>query len=257
MTSVKCIIAEDEPLAQKQIERLMQQYGKRRLDLIAVCSNGLEVINKLKEDSIDLIFLDLHMPETTGDALLELIPDVRIHGQNLPYIIITSSHDRSYSKLANTPLGGQIIDFLTKPVNEERFNKAVDKVIKHMPAGTLAVKRRWGNETRLIETAIELPCIICISSKGPVLTLRHLKNGALGYENANNIETFQTQSHTLTELEALLPRQMFFRIHSSHIVYRNAIAGMSTEFVFLKDKKQLSLARDRKEAFSNWYSNHV
>ncbi len=112
---IKCLIVDDEPLAREGIA----EYVKRLdfLELSGMCDSAVAAIQFLKENQIDLIFLDIQMPVLTGLDFVKTLP-------NLPKIIFTTAH-------ANYALQGfelNAADYLLKPISFERFLKAVNKV---------------------------------------------------------------------------------------------------------------------------------
>ncbi len=108
-----CLIVEDEPLARN----LMTQYVLKvpSLELVQACANPLEAISILRETHIDILFLDVQMPEITGITLLKVV-------QQKPYIILTTA----YSEYALEGYELDVMDYLLKPITFERFLKAVE-----------------------------------------------------------------------------------------------------------------------------------
>ncbi|NJI71990.1 response regulator transcription factor [Sphingobacterium kitahiroshimense] len=114
MRKVYCVIADDEELAREVIENYISKVNE--LVLVASCSNGSEVYNVLQNNTIDLLFLDIEMPELTGIALLKTL-------KNLPAVIITTA----YREYAVEGFDLNVLDYLLKPISFERFLKAIDK----------------------------------------------------------------------------------------------------------------------------------
>ncbi len=108
MEKIKCIIADDELLQQEILESYINKVEK--LQLISNCGNGVEVFNVLKNQSIDLLFLDIQMPLLTG---LELLKSLRI----APKVIFTTA----YRDFALEGYELNILDYLLKPISFERF----------------------------------------------------------------------------------------------------------------------------------------
>ncbi len=113
---LKSIIVDDEIMARTSLQRLCSK--REELDLLAVCENAEEALEKLKENEIDLIFLDIEMPGLSGLELLEQI-DV------MPQVIFTTSK----KEYAYEAYEYEITDFLKKPILQPRFNKAVEKAV--------------------------------------------------------------------------------------------------------------------------------
>src|SRR5258705_3941923 len=113
----KCIIADDEPLAREVISKYVTQIPS--LQLVGECSNAIQVIEAIKQNDVDLIFLDIQMPEISGTDLIRIL-------KNPPYIIITTAF-QEYS-LEGYEL--DVVDYLLKPIKFERCLKAVPKALR-------------------------------------------------------------------------------------------------------------------------------
>src|SRR5258708_18927414 len=113
----KCIIADDEPLARKVISKYIMRIPSLRL--VGECANAVQVVEMIQQQEVDLIFLDIQMPEISGIDLVKML-------KNPPYIIITTAF-QEYS-LAGYEL--DVVDYLLKPIKFERFLKAVTKVLR-------------------------------------------------------------------------------------------------------------------------------
>ena len=112
---ISCIIVEDEPLA---LKRTMEYVGKiPYLNLLQSFDNGFEAIGFLREQHVDLMFLDIKMDELTGIQLLESI-------ENKPHVIVTTA----YSEYALKGYELNVTDYILKPFTIERFIQAVEKV---------------------------------------------------------------------------------------------------------------------------------
>ena len=112
---LNCVIVEDEPLARN----LLTEYVRKipSLNLIEACSSPIMALEVLRKNSIDVLFLDVQMPELTGISLLKVL-------QKRPLVILTTA----YSEYALQGYELDVVDYLLKPITFERFLKAVDKV---------------------------------------------------------------------------------------------------------------------------------
>src|SRR4051812_36979123 len=111
---INCIIIEDEPLAQERIKAYVSRLPY--LNLLSVFGNGIEALAYLKENKIDLVFLDINMDELSGIQLLE---STKIESE----VIITTAYDEYALKGFDL----NVTDYLLKPFTFERFIQAVDK----------------------------------------------------------------------------------------------------------------------------------
>ncbi len=112
---MNCIAVDDEILALKKIQRFAEKIDY--LNLLGTFDNALSTFSFLRENKVDLIFLDIQMDEFTGIQLLETLKDP-------PYVILTTAYDEYALKAYEL----DVIDYLLKPIPFERFIKAVEKV---------------------------------------------------------------------------------------------------------------------------------
>ncbi|MCP4217538.1 MAG: response regulator transcription factor [bacterium] len=129
---LKCMIVDDEPLAQRVLEKYVSSLPS--LELVKKCSTAIEAISFLHENSIDLMFLDIRMPELTGLDMLKTLNDP-------PGVIITTA----YSEYAIEGYEYSVIDYLLKPIAFDRFLKAVNKAISKADATSAAGKDDEGD----------------------------------------------------------------------------------------------------------------
>ncbi len=113
---IKCIIVEDETLAQQVIESHLKKID--RFELVSVCNNALEAKEVLNTQEVDLIFLDIRLPGMTGLNFLRSL-------QNPPLVVLTTA----YAEYALKSYEFNVIDYLLKPISFERFSKAVNKIV--------------------------------------------------------------------------------------------------------------------------------
>lgn len=116
MSKLRCILADDEPIARKILEDYIGELD--RLILVKSCSNAMEVMETLQSETVDLLFLDINMPKLSG---LELI---KVLTKPMPDVIITTA----YPNYAVEGFELSVTDYLLKPFSFERFIKAVMKV---------------------------------------------------------------------------------------------------------------------------------
>jgi two-component system LytT family response regulator len=204
--TIRCHIIEDEPMACK----LLQLYVSKLpiLQLIAVSDNPLHALQSLKTNPADLLFLDIRMPEMTGLAFLEVLP-------NRPLAILTTA----FSEFALQSYDLDVVDYLKKPITFERFVKAVGKAeqrlqhtgsAKENPAGTvdyIFVKEG----TRYVKVNI-----------GDIIYIEGLKNYVTIYTPTQKIISLQR----LKALEDQLSPDRFIRVHNSYIVAKAAVSSV-------------------------------
>ena len=117
--TISCVITDDEPIAQE----ILQDYveGVSFLNLVNVCSNALETFSVLQQEQVDLLFLDIQMPEINGLDFLKSL-------KNPPEIIITTA----YPEYALESYDLDVVDYLLKPISKERFLHSIEKAQKNL-----------------------------------------------------------------------------------------------------------------------------
>jgi DNA-binding LytR/AlgR family response regulator len=211
---LKCIIIDDEELARAIIEQYCSKLD--HLEVVNQFDNALDSIQYLNNNKIDLVFLDIHMPELNGFDFIDSL-------NNPPNIILTTSD----SELALNAFEYKcIVDYLVKPIVLPRFIKAVTKIEKPKTTN----KTNNNNEDidmyinidrRLVK--IHIPDIYLIEAKGDYI----------------NIKT-ETKSHivhtTMKNIEKKLPDNLFLKIHRSFIINTKKIIDIEDNSVLIKNE---------------------
>jgi two-component system, LytTR family, response regulator len=205
--SLKCLIVEDEPLARN----LLTEYVKKipYLHLIDACSDPLTALEVLRKNEIDVLFLDIQMPEITGITLLKTL-------QKKPYVVLTTA----YSEYAIESYELDVVDYLLKPVTFDRFLKAVDKVnqrisVPKQPATANAATKEELSPFVFVKDGTKLVKI----RWDDILYVEGLKDYVTIHTKTQKVVTLQR----LKTLETQLPADRFIRIHHSYIISLNAI----------------------------------
>jgi len=212
-----CIIIDDEKMARVIIKTLCNKV--KSLNVISEFSNAMQAIKFLNENSIDLIFLDIHMPDFNG---LDLIKTLK----NPPKIILTTSDPKFAIEAFEYDF---IVDYLLKPIELPRFEKAITKAQKHRgsevtPNGTtsdLGINNDLyvNIDRRLIK--IDLPSIYLIEAKGDYI---HIKTEDKDY----------VVHSTLKKIEEKLPVSLFIKVHRSYIINIKKIIDIEDNSVLIK-----------------------
>lgn len=195
---IKCIIVDDERLAQQVIQNHLQKIPG--FQIMAVCNNAIEAATALRNFEVDLIFLDIQLPGITGLNFLRSLSDP-------PLVILTTA----YAEYAVESYEFSVIDYLLKPISFERFKKAINKIND----GRLFVqnnleKDNTSSEHIFIKSGnkffkINFPEIIYIEAMKDYLKI---------HTGEYKLVTLQTMS----EMEKILPPKQFIRVHKSFIV---------------------------------------
>jgi len=209
---IKCIIVEDETLAQQVLQSHLQMTD--RFELLAVCNNALEARDVLNNRDIDLMFLDIQLPGMTGLHFLRTL-------QNPPLVVLTTA----YSEYAVESYEFNIIDYLLKPISFERFCKAVNKIVDGRLL-TQPAKERESQSTDHIFVKSNSKFIKVNFSE--IIYIEGMKDYLKVHARDYKLVTLQT----MNEMEKILPPRQFMRVHKSYIVavsHIKSIYGNSIE----------------------------
>lgn len=217
---IKCLIIDDEPLAQRILERYTEEISS--LEVVKKCNTAFEAIEVLKEQKIDLVFLDINMPKLSGLEFLRSLT-------NPPLVIITTA----YAEYAIQGFELDVVDYLMKPFGMERFLKAIQKVHDILkPKELPSIEKNSGDNQ-------EDQYIFVKSSKK---TYRISLNDILYVEALGDYVKIYTTDrmiisyHSMKNLENLLSPKQFPRIHKSYIVSLSKIELIEGNQVKLKDR---------------------
>jgi two-component system LytT family response regulator len=209
VTQYTCLIVEDEPLARN----LLTEYVKKVpfLQLVKACSNPMEALEVLHNNAIDILLLDIQMPEITGITLLKIL-------QKKPLVILTTA----YSEYALESYDLDVVDYLLKPVTFDRFLKAVDKAGQRLSlSATTQVSEKEksppesGQPFVFVKDGTKLVKI----NYDDILYVEGLKDYVTIHTRLQKVVSLQR----LKALEMQLPADRFIRIHHSYIVSLKAI----------------------------------
>ena len=206
--NITCLIVEDEPLARN----LLTDYVKKvpSLELVDVCSSPLAAIEVLKQKKVDLLFLDIQMPEITGITLLKIL-------QKKPLVILTTA----YSEYALESYDFDVVDYLLKPITLERFLRAVDKVSQRLetPKTSPLQKEKLSSGENQDFIFVKDGTKLVKIRYADILYVEGLKDYVTIHTRQQKVVSLQR----LKILEELLPSNKFIRIHNSFIVALDAI----------------------------------
>jgi two-component system, LytTR family, response regulator len=217
---IKCIVIEDEPLAAEKLKDYISRLPD--LQLMKWFDDGDAAVNYLKENDIDLIFLDLHLGESSGITLME---EGAIQGR----IIVTTA----YSQYALKGYELNVADYLLKPFVFDRFEAAVRKALRKQSGEELYVMIK--SEYKLEK--VFLSDILYIEGMGDYRRI---------HTTSRRVMTLQT----FRELETLIPQTHIKRIHKSYMVNLNFVERIATDSVSLKNKMELPVSDSYRKGLS-------
>lgn len=225
---LRTLIVDDEPLAREILESYIDKIPE--IKLISSCDNAIEANDILQSNDIDLVFLDIQMPQMTGIQLLRTL-------QNPPQVIFTTA----YAEYAVDGFDLNAVDYLLKPISFERFMKAVNKV-KSLQAGQQNAGESKGEDYFFVKADKKLVKI----HYNEILYIEGLKDYVIIKKETGRVIALQT----MKSLEAKLPVNLFKRIHRSYIVNTkriNAIVGNSIELTETGKVKHIPIGKNYKD----------
>jgi DNA-binding LytR/AlgR family response regulator len=224
----KCLIVDDEPLARKLLLGYIAKIES--LELVRECSSAIEAGNFIRTTKIDLLFLDIQMPELNGMQFISTL-------KNPPSVIITTA----YRDFAPEAFDINAVDYLLKPISFERFAKSVN--------------RFFDKQTEL--TAIDNTSLVSPSAfiylKADRKSHRVMLSDIRYIESLDDYVKVHLTGSTLitreniSSLEAALPGVSFVRIHRSYIINTNFITSISADTIEI-DQKCLPMGRAFKKS---------
>ena len=231
METLSCLIVEDEPIAAEVLEDYINQVSF--LSLKGVCSDAILALDVLKKETIDVVFLDIHLPKLKGLEFLKIL-------KQRPQIILTTA----YHQYALDAFEENVVDYLLKPIEFSRFLKAVDKL-----------ETKTSNKPNVGESAQN-------SSRPFHFFNVNRKMVKVFFDEILYIESLKDYSRIITanaslvtreqigELETFFKDYPFLRIHRSYIVAVNHIHAFSATEIEVSGKT-LPIGRSYKAIVAN------
>lgn len=210
--TIKCLIVDDEQPARDLLRSYVDKIPQ--LELIGLCKSPLDALTIIQREAVDLVLLDIQMPDLKGTDMLRCITGQR------PMVIITTA----YQEYAIEGYELDVVDYMLKPISFNRFLKGIQKVLEYkewmlFKAQNLASK----------PTSLEKEYIVLKSNQklhrihfDSILYIEGMKEYAMFYTNDQNLLI-----HTsLKALEKTLPVNDFLRVHKSYIVNKTKVSNM-------------------------------
>ena len=257
---IKTIIADDEPLAREKIRNLLEEDPD--IELIGECADGIETVTAIRNQQPDLVFLDVQMPELDGFGVLKALRD-----SNMPTLIFVTAYDQYALRAFEV----HALDYLLKPFDRERFQKALQRAKEHIrkeKSGEVNEKlltlledlkseKSNNHERKYLDrlvikaggrvTFLKTEEIDCIEAAGNYIRLCIGKDSHLLRDTMNNIQT-------------KLDPEKFLRIHRSTILKIDRIKELQPWYhgeyvVTLENGKQLTSSRSYRHKLSKLLQN--
>lgn len=237
--SLKCIIVDDEPRAIEVLKEYTEQLAS--LVLLATFRNPVDAFDFVKQNTVDVIFLDINMPNLSGIQFIKLL-------SNQPAIVLTTA----YSEYAIESYQLDVMDYLLKPIEFDRFMQCANRLIdKLKPVNT--------NNDLLVST-VQLEPITYIFVKHGTKIERVEFNDILYIEGSGNYVIYHTVNGKIMALSKMsdtldtLPAQDFIRIHKSYIINWDKVKSVENNHVYI-DAVKLSISSSYKKAVFDKINN--
>ena len=241
---IRSIAIDDEPLALKRIQLYAEKIPY--LEIVALCHDTYEAMKVLEEENIDLMFVDINMPDMNG---LDFVRSIDTGN----YIVFTTAHP----EFALEGFKLNAIDYLLKPFSYEEFMKATQKVISlvdlvercHAAESVIAQNEAEAADKEVISVKadyktqlVKVADIVYLESAGEYVRL-HI-------EGSSTITTL----FRLKNMETTLPAESFLRVHRSYIVNLKRIASYTKGRIFLDNGEYIPLGENYKERFLEYFN---
>ena len=210
----KCLIVDDEQLARQLIEGYVARIPG--LELVDSCKNPLEALDRIQNESIDIVFLDIQLPELLGTEFVKLL-------RKPPAIVFITAY-RDYA-IQSYEL--DVVDYLLKPIAFERFMLSVNRAIERI-------------QLTAVEENVAEQSFITVNANHRIYKLNY--DDIIFIEGLGEYVTFHTSDKKLIVLESLkklaevLPPSLFIRTHRSYIINKSKIESLYGNQIEIQDQ---------------------
>lgn len=225
---IKCLVVDDEPLAREAIRVYIEKMPD--LDVVDECENALQAMACLRMKHVDLIFLDIEMPEIDGISFLQML-------KNIPGVIFTTA----YRNYAVDAFNLDVIDYLLKPISFERFVSAINKYYERTNKPLRAQPKVKKDTANYLNVKADRK-----TYKIDIVKIHYIESLKDYVKIVCSDESIVTHD-SLSNLEAFLNEYGFIRIHNSFLVATDKIKSFDAESVFLENK-ELPISRTYKKS---------
>ena len=246
MKTYTCLIAEDEPLAQKQMQAYISKHSN--LELVKTCSNGLDALKFLEQTPVDIVFFDIQMPQLSGMDLAKMARKMDLHFK----LVFTTA----YSEFAVESYKVEASDYLLKPFAQEDFDQCVERLKQSLEASTEGQEQHkeqdieWDSEYIFVKSNYQMRKV----ALKDILFFEGLKD---------YIQIFlKDEKHPILILTSFkkvlekLPPQHFMRIHRSFIVNLNAVEKVEKNRIIFGDR-YLPVSESNKDKFFQFLQKNM
>ncbi|HEX2845722.1 MAG TPA: LytTR family DNA-binding domain-containing protein [Chitinophagaceae bacterium] len=222
-TTIRCLIVDDEPPAREILRRYIEQVPG--LLLTAECGNALQAFALLQQQPVDLIFLDIRMPQLNGNDFLKTL-------KHPPKVIFTTA----FAEYALEGYELDIVDYMLKPVQFDRFLKAVNKAYQLTQVKIeQPLPEEKKNESFVYFRAERKMIKVMLRD---ILFIESMKDYIKVITTTSTIITKQS----ISSVEAMLPEREFIRVHRSYIASIAHIKSFTSEIIEI-GKKEIPIGK--------------
>ena len=229
MNKIRCLIVDDEELARTLLENYIQRLPF--LELVGKCKNPLEAIAILQREPVDLLLLDIQMPELSGIDFLKTLTQK-------PFTVLTTA----YEAYALEGYSLDVVDYLLKPIGFERFlqavNKVMDRIAQRQPPPATLSATAPAKDFILVKSDHKVHRLLLED----ILYIQSMREYVAYYTAAGRILSLGS----LKSLEEELPADRFMRIHKSYIVALDKVKSLEGNMLHL-GKEPLPIGASYKE----------
>ena len=222
--TIRCLVVDDEPPAREILKRYIHEMPG--LALAGECANAMQALNFLQQQPVDLVFLDINMPQLKGTDLLKIV-------RHLPKVIFTTA----FAEYALEGYELDVVDYLLKPIQFDRFVKSVHKALQ--PGNDMAANAtpapEVGQEAFVYFRADRKMVKVMLKD---IFYIESMKDYIKVFTANGAIITKQS----MTSVEAMLPGNHFIRTHRSFIVSLPRIKSFTHEIIEV-DKMQIPIGK--------------
>ncbi|MBK7652618.1 MAG: response regulator [Flammeovirgaceae bacterium] len=231
---IKAVLIDDEPLSREIMKNYLRNFSE--IEIVEECNDGFEGVKAIQQHQPELIFLDIQMPKINGFEMLELI-------QPAPAVIFITAFD----EFALKAFEANAIDYLLKPVAEDRFQKAVQKFLDKSGQAP--------NTSELLETMAKAPSqsnriVVKTGSKVKIIPVQEIQylEAEDDFVKIVTAEGSFLKNKTMSFYEQSLDSNLFVRVHRSFIVHIGQITKIEpyqkeTHMAILRNGQQIPISK--------------
>jgi DNA-binding LytR/AlgR family response regulator len=221
---MNCLIVDDEEMSRNMVKHFVEQTES--LNLVGICSDGVEASGVLNKTDIDLVFLDIEMPGMTGYELIKSLT-------NPPEIILITAKKEHAAEAFEY----RVTDYLVKPITYPRFLQAISRVKENLEG-------LENNKSKSTELYVRTDSKIVKVSFSDVTYIEALADYIMIFTNNNKYIVHST----MKGFQSRLPSDQFVRVHRSYIVNKDKIESIENLFIVI-NKKFIPIGASYKDDF--------